>query len=170
MPYINNNDKPSFLNKQTPKMPPKSPNKTSAPPNEKKDFSKPLVPIQKQDESLFHGKSQITGFNRSLEKNPEIRAKLAKKLGKKPYSPEVNAAIKEIEEKMKNVNRDGIITKKEIESMYDTRHPGVKNFWDQRHEVTEIRKGGITQKEGWEFTRKEKIRDFLKNLFGLDKK
>lgn len=170
MPYINNNDKPSFLNRKIPTTPQKGLDKPSAPPNEKKDFSKPLVKTQKQDESLFGGKSQITGFNRSLEKNPEIRKKLAEKLGKKLYSLEVNNAIKEIEEKMKNVNRDGIITKKEVESMYDVRHYGLKGYLEKKHEMEDMTKGGITQKEKWEFTRKEKIRAFLKNLFGLDKK
>lgn len=128
---------------------------------------------QDSQKPLLHGRSQVSvhELKKTLEKNPKVRRALAQKLGKKPYSREVEAAIKEMESEIpRNITQDGFISNLELKSMYDSRHSGLKEYWDEKHERQKMSEGGITKEEISELERRKTVRSFLKNLFGFGKK
>lgn len=151
MPFIDPRDKPSFLTKASNAGQEKTPAKPSLP--------------EKKDESLFGGKSQVSRFEfeKSLRKDKDIREQLAKELRIRPYSPEMNATIKEMKEKVPKIF-GGYIDKREAERLEK------KQYWDEKHEFQEKARDGITPQESKEMAKTKIKNKFLRSLFGVDKK
>lgn len=146
MPYIDPKNRPSFLNKPS-----------------DKPGARPSAPAQK-DDSLLSEKSQVSRyeFEKSLRKDKDIREQLAKELKMKPYSPEMDAEVKDIKEKVPKIF-GSYIDKMEAEKLER------KQYWDEKHELQEMAKGGITPQESKEIAKSKIKNKFLKNLFGVDK-
>ena len=151
MPYIDDKNKPSFLNR-----PPAG--------YQEKPAAKSSAPSEKEDKSLLGEKSQVARFEfeKSLRKNQEIRQELAKELKIRPNSPEMNAAIKDLKEKVPKIF-GGYIDKREAERLKK------KFYWDEKHELQEMAKDGITSQESKQLAKSKIKNNFLKRLFGIDK-
>ncbi len=142
-------------------------NKNSPLPGKPEPFKRPggsFGKIGPKDDSLFKGRSQISRyeFKRSLEKNKEIRTDLAKKLKLKLYSPEMDAEIKKMEERMPK-RLGGFISAAEAKKSM------IEEYWNKKHSMEENLKGGVTAKEIKEINKREKEDEFLKKITGITK-
>ncbi len=157
MPYINSDDKPSFL-----------------PPSRGlgKDFfnpkGTPQDPVPSPGEN--HGQQKSMSryqFNRSLDRDPKIRQDLAKGLQKPLYSKEVNEAIEEIKAKLPQ-NLGGIIDENELRSLGSTKKQ-VERYWEEKHELRELSKDGLTAEEVKKLHRDEFKTKYFEHLLDLHK-
>ncbi|OGZ63193.1 MAG: hypothetical protein A3C58_00040 [Candidatus Staskawiczbacteria bacterium RIFCSPHIGHO2_02_FULL_34_10] len=82
MPFLNNDNKPSFLNKQTPNI------------SQRGIDKKPIFP-----------KPQIPNFERDLDKNTRFLEELARESGLEPESSEMKVEIERVKEKMSNFSK-----------------------------------------------------------------
>jgi uncharacterized protein YhaN len=157
MPYLNSENKPSFLNGSDSQMPQKGINKGLV-------FSRPIP--AKEDKSLFRGRSQISKyeFERTLDKNKELRKELAKELRERnPYSEKVNQAIREIKAKIP-ATYGSYIDQEEAKRLWR------REYWEKKHKMEQEREGGVTLQEIKQRKIEEKKIGFFKRLFGIDKK
>lgn len=124
-----------------------------------------IIKKEPKSESLFGGKSQISRyeFKRYLEKNKDVRNELAKELKLKPWSPEMNAEIKKIEERVPKRFGGSI-------DIAEAKRSVVEEYWNAKYDVKEKMKGGITAREVKEINKRKKEDEFLKRKLGLDKK
>ncbi len=168
MPYINSNDRPSFL------PPPHEPVKNSF--NSKNSPVKPVSdPMNSHEEKIVPG-SQVSGqpksilrykFERSLDKDPKIRRELAKGLKKPLYSKEVDKAIQDIKAELPK-SFGSVIDANELRSLGSARKQS--DWYSQEKQlVRELSKDGFTREEIKQHKRSNFKTDFFKHLLGLDK-
>lgn len=173
MPFLNNNEKPSFLNKSTPNIFPKSqlgpksnPGKAldrlHQNPDHGKDIPMPRVLPTQKEESLFAGKSQISRyeFERLLEKNPKIRQKLAKELKAGLYSSQMAAEIKKIKSRIPQRFGSFINKAEAARAIFE-------EDWNQKYDIKEKSKKGLDTKEIKEIRTRGKEEEFLKKILGI---
>ncbi len=143
----------------------------------KHEFSMPKSKISKKtnpkEESLFGGKSVLkSDFQRYL-KSPAEREEIASELGIADYNspenaPKVDAAIKDILEKVKNFGV--VIEPKEVQSLMSPAKV-MEKYWEKRHKMEkELEDGIVTPQEIRERNRSEIKESIFKRLFGLNKK
>ena len=168
MPFLNNENKPPFLNRPSPGMPKTSQPRVNPAPGTgpKKDGSRAQAPGQKKDGFAIGGsQGSVSRYDlkRSLEKNQVIREKLARELQLKPYSPEMDKAIKDMEEGIPQ-SFGSYIDQQEVERLSEKQHQ------IERREANKMAGGGITYDEIKELQRSKTKASFLRRLFGLGKK
>ena len=139
----------------------------------KKDGAKEYQPAKKahsKDPSLFGGKSQVSKFHihRALTKNPYLSVQERDRIKREFRLPNkwgaVDKEMAKIEERAIDYNKDGMITKSELErSRKGTNSP----YWKKKRDLAEKMKGGITKEESWEVAREAKREKFFKDKFGL---
>ena len=119
-------------------------------------------PGNPQDKSIFKGRSEISRYEikRLLEKDTTIRNDLAKKLQLRPWSPEMDAEIKKMQERIPE-RFGGFLDKNELKKAI------VEEYWNAKHDINEKMKEGITVQESKEVARRKEEAEFLKKKFGI---
>lgn len=114
-----------------------------------------------KDESFFAGRQSMPAheIGESLRSDSKVRNYFKQELGLGSDS-KVDSEIKKIEEKLSK-SAGGHITKSGIEKMI------ADEYWNEKRDLNEKMKGGITNEEIEELNRNKKINLFLKNKFGI---
>lgn len=148
MPFINKNplisNKPELPKKPDAKMP-----------------QNPVIKKEHKDESWFRGRPQVSKYEigRSLRKDPKTRNYLKREL-KLKNQKEVDAKITELEKRIPE-RFGGFIDKAEAKrSMYE-------EYWNEKRDIREKLKDGITVQESKEIAKRKKEGEFLKKKFGI---
>ncbi len=130
---------------------------------------------QHHDESVFGGKNfiEVRKFTRLLDGtggDDSLRRHLAEKFGTSVRSERMRSVIKEMKEKIpEHVRRDGYITRKEMQDMFDLRHHGMDEYYERRKDVAEKANKGFTQQEKWSIGQSDKVYEEIKDVFGAGK-
>ncbi|MDO8530170.1 MAG: hypothetical protein Q7S10_02075 [bacterium] len=169
MPYLNNNNKPSFLgkgNSSMPKLNQSSPKNNLAskgsPFTESKVFQKPKSPALQNKTFSSAEKFDRSRINleRSLDKDTKARRDLAKKLGFPVWSTKMNEAVKDIKKRVPEIF--GVnIDEQESRSWFKPE----KEYWEKKHEWEKAAPGGIDLGESKELKRGDVKRKFLEEWF-----
>ncbi len=169
MPYLDNNN--PLVNKNAPGTPHGSGAFGGG--HNQPQGARPLYgmpkKVESEDKLLKGSRISVYEFKRALEGkdgNVKIREELAKEFKVKPYSPEMNTILKEMEDKIPaRAKADGYISASEAHRALDIDEP-----WNEKHDLQQKMKGGITQQENWDMARHKQEGGFLRRLFGLNKK
>ncbi len=132
-------------------------------PQKPANFKQELVhKMPSQDESFFKDRPRVSKreIEKSLEKDRQLRGALRREL-RLSEGKDLNKQIDNIKEKLSG-HYGSYITKLGAKKLL-----GHKEYWDEKRDIAEKMKGGITPQEKKEIDTNRGVVGFLKKKFGI---